>query len=96
MNKFTFFQLNTTLDSMGSNNINNSIEESSIDKFAQFDNLKKKRKLTSSISHKGGVSNTLTGNKRSRKLDRPIRTVEGNLEETRILMVGKFFYFLVF
>jgi hypothetical protein len=90
-----FLKLNTTLDNIGSNNNNTNnliVDESSIE------NLKKKRKLnlnniTTLNSRGGGIS----PNKRSRKLNRPIRAIEGNnIEETIRTQMVCFIIFLLF
>uniref|UniRef100_A0A1I8BEV5 Myb_DNA-bind_5 domain-containing protein n=1 Tax=Meloidogyne hapla TaxID=6305 RepID=A0A1I8BEV5_MELHA len=84
--QFLLALLNATLDNTGNNNSNtnnnSTLEEPSIDKFVNLDNLKKKRKICLNINQKEGISPT----KRSRKLDKPIRTLEENIEETKLLM----------
>uniref|UniRef100_A0A915NWG2 Regulatory protein zeste n=1 Tax=Meloidogyne floridensis TaxID=298350 RepID=A0A915NWG2_9BILA len=81
--QFLLALLNATLDNVGndSHSNNNLIEESLIDKLANLDNLKKKRK---NLNQKEGI--TLSPSKRSRKLEKPIRTLEENIEQTGILM----------
>uniref|UniRef100_A0A914KRY7 Regulatory protein zeste n=1 Tax=Meloidogyne incognita TaxID=6306 RepID=A0A914KRY7_MELIC len=79
--QFLLALLNATLDNVGNDNhSNNLIEESSIDKLANLDNLKKKRK---NLNQKEVI---ISPNKRSRKLEKPIRTLEENIEQTGILM----------
>nr|CAD2174829.1 unnamed protein product [Meloidogyne enterolobii] len=79
--QFLLALLNATLDNVGNDNhANNLMEESSIDKLANLDNLKKKRK---NLNQKEVM---ISPNKRSRKLEKPIRTLEENIEQTGILM----------
>nr|CAD2161550.1 unnamed protein product [Meloidogyne enterolobii] len=79
--QFLLALLNATLDNGGNDNhANNLMEESSIDKLANLDNLKKKRK---NLNQKEVM---ISPNKRSRKLEKPIRTLEENIEQTAILM----------
>ncbi|CAK5027949.1 unnamed protein product [Meloidogyne enterolobii] len=79
--QFLLALLNATLDNVGNDNhANNLMEESSIDKLANLDNLKKKRK---NLNQKEVM---ISPNKRSRKLEKPIRTLEENIEQTAILM----------
>uniref|UniRef100_A0A914MRK0 Regulatory protein zeste n=1 Tax=Meloidogyne incognita TaxID=6306 RepID=A0A914MRK0_MELIC len=75
--QFLFALLNATLDNVGNDNhSNNLIEESSVDKLANLDNLKKKRK---NLNQKEVM---ISPSKRSRKLEKPIRTLEENIEQT--------------
>uniref|UniRef100_A0A915P1P2 Rhodanese domain-containing protein n=1 Tax=Meloidogyne floridensis TaxID=298350 RepID=A0A915P1P2_9BILA len=76
--QFLLALLNATLDNVGNDNHsnNNLIEESSIDKLANLDNLKKKRK---NLNQKEVI---ISPSKRSRKLEKPIRTLEENIEQT--------------
>ncbi|CAK5072833.1 unnamed protein product [Meloidogyne enterolobii] len=79
--QFLLALLNATLDNGGNDNhANNLMEESSIDKLANLDNSKKKRK---NLNQKEVM---ISPNKRSRKLEKPIRTLEENIEQTGILM----------
>uniref|UniRef100_A0A915N3F1 Uncharacterized protein n=1 Tax=Meloidogyne javanica TaxID=6303 RepID=A0A915N3F1_MELJA len=76
-------ELNATLDNVGDDNhSNNLMEESSIDKLANLYNLKKKRK---NLNQKEVM---ISPSKRSRKLEKPIRTLEENIEQTANLMVN--------